>query len=148
VIAAALRLSVTVDYIKQDDSTYAIGSVMLWCYIELVCVIFVFCVTALPKVVTVWGPKLKLVASYLSLSRWSDTDGASGHQWSAIKDSSRPTASPSIHQLIDERGMPLGELTAVRTRESRSASLSQRPNVHFARSLVTGANESQVTKTA
>ncbi|KAF7534075.1 hypothetical protein G7054_g6538 [Neopestalotiopsis clavispora] len=50
-VAASLRLVATIKYSRTTDTTYWVCDMAFWCATELTCVVLVFCVPAVPRVI-------------------------------------------------------------------------------------------------
>ncbi|KAI0389135.1 hypothetical protein F5Y17DRAFT_450189 [Xylariaceae sp. FL0594] len=82
-VAGLLRLIVTVEYQKRQDTTYTVSAVILWAIGEMTAGFLVFCVPAMPKAIGSLGLQMKLasVRRYLLLSKPVQEDSAASASW-------------------------------------------------------------------
>ncbi|KAI1817167.1 hypothetical protein GGS20DRAFT_592586 [Poronia punctata] len=100
-VAGLLRLIVTVEYQKREDTTYTVSAVILWAIGEMTAGFMVFCVPAIPKAIASMGIRMKLasVRRYWLHSKQTHENSTSSADWkhsipSKIRQKRHPDAFP------------------------------------------------------
>ncbi|KAK3937136.1 hypothetical protein QBC46DRAFT_393350 [Diplogelasinospora grovesii] len=111
-VAAAFRLAATTVFLRSDDVVYAVSAVALWCLAEMMAVLLVFCVPALPKVIRDTGVATMLAASLRSLtgrgSHSSNRKGSSNISTATLPASASP-ATKKLYRKLDKDSLALSQ---------------------------------------
>ncbi|RYP67280.1 hypothetical protein DL770_008647 [Monosporascus sp. CRB-9-2] len=120
VVAATVRLALSVLYVNSSDVTYNISKSGLWCVIEMTAGILVFVAPATPKPMSHLA---KQVGS--SIDRLIGSGSRSSEQESTWATGRRKSSKSTTYEQIEERG---GPLRLMKLRSSKSKSSMQRQN--------------------
>ena len=119
-VAAAFRLSVTIDFGSNPDQMFSLGPLLFWVGVECTCAFFIFSMPCLPKVLKDHGITRKIKKAFgMKVSKSDNTYGSQQKPGKYGLGSKYGTTSDCYQQLDEEHGVPLEHLKSDSTEQLR-----------------------------